>query len=196
MVFSPVVLILFLAAVIPAFIAVGLWRITRNDRTVVKFTARTGSVVLGGVSVLMFFLLLLASRAMCGSYDFPPVSSPNGHLLAQVNEVDCGAIDSFHSSVEIKRQEQGVRSLLGLQRDDGATVLTVGGDARLLQLEWEGDDKLLIRYPNDSEYPEEFRCQSRWNEVQVGCIPYTPDYYKPLGKMPPVKKVPSKKWFW
>ena len=84
---------------------------------------------------------------MCGSYDFPPVSSPNGHLLAQVNEVDCGAIDSFHSSVEIKRQEQGVRSLLGLQRDDGATVLTVGGDARLLQLEWEGDDKLLIRYP-------------------------------------------------
>ncbi len=195
-VFSAVMLILLLFAVLPTVIAVGLWRMTQNSRTILKTSARITSVVLVCGSALPIFVLFLFSRAMCASYDFPPVSSADGHLIAQVNEVDCGAIDSFHSSVQLRRQGPGVLSLLKPLLGHGTTVFTVGHDPRLLQLEWQRDDRLVIRYPNDSEYPGEFRCQSRWNEVQVECIPYAPDYNQPLAKMPPVKKVPVRRWFW
>jgi hypothetical protein len=82
--------------------------------------------------------------------------------------------------------------MIELPLGHGTTVFTIGDDPRLIQLEWKGNDKLVIRYPKDSGYPPEFRCQSNWNEVQVECIAYAPDYNKPLAKMPPVKK----SWFW
>ncbi|HZZ39376.1 MAG TPA: hypothetical protein VFE06_09610 [Acidobacteriaceae bacterium] len=50
---------------------------------------------------------------------------------------------------------------------------------------------LLIRYPNDSRDPTEFRCQPQWKGIQIECIGYTPDYEKPIAKMPPVQR-----WLW
>jgi hypothetical protein len=67
------------------------------------------------------------------------------------------------------------------------TVFTVGHDPRLLKLEWAEPHALVIRYPNDSRSPEEFRCESQWEDVQIKCIPFVPDSVPPLRKCHPSK---------
>ena|ERR1019366_8871151 len=51
--------------------------------------------------------------------------------------------------------------------------------------------RVLIRYPNDSRYAEEFRCQPEWEGIHIECVGYAPDYTKPVGQMPPVRR-----WLW
>ncbi len=181
---------LLLFAGLLAAIAVVVWYLTRKSRWYWKLSGRVGVVALACISALTL-LLFLFGGAMCGRYDFPPVSSADGHLIAQVSEVDCGAVDSFHSSVQLWREERGISAHLFGTREHSTTVFTVGHDPRLLELEWKDASTLLIHYPNDSRSLGEFRCQSRWDDVQIECIAYTPDYSKPVAKMPPVKK-----WFW
>ena len=102
-------MLLLVAGLLLGAIAVGLWHLTRNSRKQWKVLARIGAVALVCISALVL-LLFLFSGAMCGRYDFAPVSSPDGGLVAQVSEEDCGAVDSFHSSVQlwrlIRRNEQ------------------------------------------------------------------------------------------
>ena len=120
-------------------------------------------------------LLSLFGGAMCGRYDFPPVSSSDELRMASVSEEDCGAVDSFHSSVQLWRRKR--RNILNpfTTREHSTTVFTVGHDPRLLKLEWTGASVLVVRYPNVSRSPEEFRCQSQWDGVQIECIGYAPD---------------------
>ena len=54
----------------------------------------------------------------------------------------------------------------------------VGHDPRLIDLAWKDDRTLLIRYPNDSRYVEEFRCRdgseftlSAWDIRQITVSP-------------------------
>src|SRR5439155_20704475 len=49
-------------------------------------------------------------------------------------EEDCGAVDSFHSSVELWRYRHGISSKLFGNQKDLTTVLQVGHDPRLLSL--------------------------------------------------------------
>jgi hypothetical protein len=70
-------------------------------------------------------------------------------------------------------------------------IFTVGHDPRLLKLESKDAKTLLIQYPNDSRRANEFRCLSEWNDIQIECPAYTPDYSKPVGEMPPAKR-----WLW
>jgi hypothetical protein len=93
-----------------------------------------------------------------------PVASPNGLSTASVNEQDCGATDSFHSSVQLWQRKLGT-----------ATIFTIGHDPRLLEIQWNGANRLVIRYTSDSSSPKEFRCQSQWGDVQIECISYAPD---------------------
>ena len=182
-------MLLLLAAGSSAAVAVALCYATLKSRWSWKLSARISAVVLGCISALML-LAFLFRGAMCGRYDFPPVSSTDGRLIAQVSEIDCGAVDSFHSSVQLWRERQGIsRHLLG-KRERLMTVFTVGHDPRLLKLEWQGGI-LLIHYPNDSRDPAEFKCQSKWGDVQIECVAYRPDYSKQVAKMPPVKR-----WLW
>lgn len=46
--------------------------------------------------------------------------------------------------------------MIELPLGHGTTVFTIGDDPRLIQLEWKGNDKLVIRYPKDSGYPPNF----------------------------------------
>ena len=99
-------------------------------------------------------------------------------------EEDCGATDSFHSSVQLR---QRVSIFFHPFKGPPVTVFTVSHDPRLLQVQWTGPRTLEIKYPNDSPYPEEFSCLPNAGDVQVMCIGYTPEYGKPVGRMPPVK---------
>jgi hypothetical protein len=181
--------LLILAALLIA-VAVALWHLTRNSRWRWKLLARiaAGAVACSSALILLLFLF---SGAMCGRYDFPPASSADGGWVAQVSEEDCGAVDSFHSSVQLWRDRRGFFAHLLGKRERSTTIFTVGHDPRLLKLEWKDAKTLLIQYPNDSRSASEFRCQSQWDDIQIGCIAYTPDYSKPVGKMPPVKR-----WLW
>jgi hypothetical protein len=180
-------LFVLVAGMLLAVMAFGLWRFSRNRQKLWKSLARATALVLACVSAWLVVLVLLVG-AMCGRYDFPPVSSADGFVLARVSERDCGATDSFHSSVQVWRRRQSILANLFGRKGHSTTVFTVGHDPRLVGLEWKESTLLVIRYPNDSRYSEEFRCESRWNDVSIECVAYTPDYSKPVGKMPPVKR--------
>jgi hypothetical protein len=168
-------------------VAVALWHLTRNSRWQWKLLARiaAGAVACSSALILLLFLF---SGAMCGRYDFPPASSVDGRWVAQVSEEDCGATESFHSSVLLWRDRRGFSAHLLGRRERSGTIFTVGHDPRLLKLEWKDSKTLLIQYPNDSRMAREFRCQSQWDDIQIECIAYAPDYSKPVGEMPPVER--------
>jgi hypothetical protein len=140
---------------------------------------------------LLTLLAFLFRGAMCGRYEFPPISSSDGRLFAQVNEVDCGAVDHFHSSVQLWRDRQGFFGHIFGKRGYSTTVMTVGHDPRLIEVAWKDGRTLIIRYPKDSRYAEEYRCQTKSGDIRIECIGYTPDYIKPVAKMPPVRR-----WLW
>jgi hypothetical protein len=189
-VLSCAVMFLLAPALLLAGMAIGVWIIGRHRRRLWKIVAGIGAAFLASGSVLLMLLVLFAG-AMCGRYDFPPVSSPDESRAASVTEKDCGATDSFHSAIQLWQNHRATLLHPFGGRVDLTTVFTVGHDPRLLELEWNGPNTLIIRYPNDSQSPKEFRCQSQWEDVQITCIPFVPDYSKPVAKMPPVKR-----WRW
>ncbi len=183
-------MVLLLIACVLAAAACLLWYLPRNKRLLWKLTARITSAVLMCASALVL-LGFLFRGAMCGRYDFPPVTSGDGQLAAQISEVDCGAVDSFHSSVQLRWIRRGLIARLFGKRGNSTTVFTIGHDPRLIDLGWKDDRTLLIRYPNDSRYAAEFRCQSGWEGVHIECVGYVPDYSKPVSAMPSVRR-----WLW
>jgi hypothetical protein len=178
---------LLLVAGLLAATAVALWYFPRNSRRHWKFTARIAAGVLICASALPL-LGFLFSNAMCGRYEFPAISSRDGKLTAEVSEEDCGAVDSFHSSVNLWQHRGGFLAHLFGKRAYSTTVFTVGHDPRLIDLSWKDDRTLLIRYPSDSRNPAEFHCQPQSEGIRIECVGYTPDYSKPVGKMPPVQR--------
>jgi hypothetical protein len=170
--------------------AAALWRAPRNSRWHWKLLGRMAAGILLCASALTL-LLFLFRGVTCGRYEFPPISSRDGKLAAEVSEEDCGATDSFHSSVRLWQNRQGLSARLLGRRGHSTIVFTIGHDPRLVDLSWADYRTLLIRYPNDSREPSEFRCQPHWEGIQIECIGYTPDYGKPVGKMPSVQR-----WLW
>jgi hypothetical protein len=155
-----------------------VWLIVRRKRMIWR--------ILGGIGASVFLLvgglasvLLLFTTAMCGHYDFPSAISPDGKKIAQLREADCGAIDSFHSQVQVKPSG----FLFGVRT--GEVVFTTGDDPRLLDLQWVGSHELYIRYPSDPYNPEEFSCQEHWKDVKITCISFPREFSKPA-KMPPL----------
>jgi hypothetical protein len=166
--------------------AIALWLLPRKSRWHWKLPMRIGAAVLMCASGLTVLLFLFGS--LCGRYEFPPISSRDGKLTAQLSEEDCGATDSFHSSLELWQTRGGLLRRVFGGRRHLTTVFTVGHDPRLIELSWKDDRTLVIRYPSDSRNPDEFRCQSQWEGIQIECVGYAPDYSKPVGKMPPVQR--------
>jgi hypothetical protein len=185
----PVMGVYFIGAVLLAAVGLGLWRLSRGRRRALKALIRIGALGIVSVSALLL-LGFLFSGAMCGRYDFPSVHAPNGFWVAAVSEQDCGAVDSFHSSVQIWSRKHTLLNPFA-SRMFASAIFTIGHDPRLLKLEWNGPNVLVIRYPKDSPTPNEFLCRSRWKDVQIECISYVPDYRKPVGDMPNPKR-----WFY
>jgi len=117
--------------------------------------------------------------------------SEDGKYVAQVSEEDCGALDSFHSSVQLWQDRQGLSARIFGKQRNATTVFTIGNDPRLIDLSWKDDRTLLIRYPGASRDPAGFRCQAQWGTIHIECTGYTPDPSKPIGVMPPVQG-----WVW
>lgn len=126
---------------------------------------------------------------MRGRYEFPAVRAPRGFSVAAVSEEDCGAADSFHSSVQVWSRKLTLHNPLG-NRVLGSTIFEIGNDPRLIKLEWKGPGLLVVRYPDKYTTAGEFFCKPRWRNIQIECVPYTPDYNKPPGRMPNPKR-----WF-
>lgn len=181
---------LLLVAGLLAATAAVLWYLPRKRRTFWKLTGRIAAGVLICASALAL-LGFLFRGAMCGQYKFPPVSSGDGKRLAQVSEEDCGAVGHFHSSVQLWLSRQGFFAHILGRRGRSTTVFTVGHDPRLIDLAWKDNRTLVIRFPNDSRYIEEYRCETGWDGVRIECIGYVPDYGKPVAKMLPVQR-----WLW
>lgn len=171
--------------------AVTLWCLPRKRRWYWKLPARIGSGILtcaSALTVLIAFFSYIFASMMCGRYEFPPISSRDGQLTAQLSEEDCGATDSFHSSVALWQTRKGLfRHVFG-KRGHLTTVFAVEHDPRLIELSWKDDRKLVIRYPSDFRSPDEFHCESQWEGIQIECVGYIPDYSKPVGEMPPVQR--------
>lgn len=167
--------------------AIVLWYLPRKSRMLWKVAGRIASGLLVCASVPLFLAFLWGS-VMCGSYEFTPISSPDWRLAAEVTEEDCGATDSFHSSVNVWQYREGLFAHLFGKRAHSTTVFTVEHDPRLIDVAWQDDRTLLIQYPNDYRNPAEFMCQSQWKSIRVECIGYAPDYNKPLSSMPPVQR--------
>ena len=179
----------FIGAVLLAAAGIGLWRLSRGWKRPLKILTRIGALFIILVSPLLL-LAFLMTGAMCGRYDFPSVRAPNGNWVAGVSEIDCGAGDSFHSFVQIWSSQHTLLNPLG-SRVLGSTVFRIGDDPVLVDLEWTEPKVLVIRYPNDSDRPEEFLCQSPWKDVQIECISYAPHYPYPVGNRPNPKR-----WFY
>jgi hypothetical protein len=177
--------IYFIGALLCPAAGIGLWRLSRRWQRPMRVVIRIGALVIASISPLLMLAFLIAGL-MCGRYDFPEVHAPNGVWAVAVSEEDCGATDSFHSSVEI----WSLNRFLNPFRSHvfASTVFRIGHDPRLLQLEWKGPNVLVIRY--DPREPDEFFCRPRWKDVQVQCISYSPSYREPVA-MPTVKR-----WFY
>lgn len=167
--------------------AIVLWRLSRNSSWPWKLVGRVAAAFSLCAAALTLLLFLFVG-GMCGRYEFPPIASRSGKFTADVSEDDCGAVDSFHSSVQLWQNRQGISARLFGKREHTKTVFSIGHDPRLIDLSWKDKRTLLIRYPNDSRAPEEFRCQSQWRGIHIVCVAYAPDYNKPVGKMPPVQR--------
>ena len=181
--------IYLIGAILLALTGIGLWRFSRGRKRPLKIVLRIGALSAILFSPL-FLLAFLFSGVVCGRYDFPPIRAPNGYWVAGVSEVDCGAMDSFHSFVQIWSSEHSLLNTRLL----GSTVFKSGNDPVRLNLKWTGPNVLVIEYPNDSARPDEFVCRSRSRNVQIECIPYAPDYRKP-GRNRPNPKTWFR-WLW
>ena len=168
--------------------AVVLWRLPRNSRWQWKLLGRVTAGILACACVLVLLLFVFVG-GMCGRYEFPEISSKDGRFVARVSEEDCGAVDSFHSSVQLWQNRQGISARLFGRRGHSEAVFAVGNDPRFIDLTWKNDRTLLIVYPNDSRDPSEFRCQSQRGAIHIECVGYAPDYSRPVGEMPPVHRL-------
>ena len=177
-------MVLLIIAVSLFIAGTALWILPRNSRLLWKLLGRVAGTLFLCASPLIFLLFLIDMSGMCGRYDFPQKSSRDGAYAARVSEEDCGAVDSFHSSVEIWRMRQGVFARIFGKQGHSTTVFTIGNDPRLIDLQWKDDHTLFIRYPKDSSDGAEFSCMSQSGAIHIDCVAYKPDYNKPVGEMP------------
>jgi hypothetical protein len=97
------------------------------------------------------------------TYRFAPTSSPNGKYTARVTELNGGAMDSFHTSVEVRSHWQ-------IYPDE---VFSSKGDPREVELRWATNSELVIRYasgfPSDPYDPAS--CEQQFKKVKITCEP-------------------------
>jgi hypothetical protein len=67
---------------------------------------------LGPVASALALFLFLFVGGMCGRFEFPAISSKDGSFAARVSEEDYGAVDSFHSSVQLWQNRHGISARL------------------------------------------------------------------------------------
>jgi hypothetical protein len=168
-----------------ACIAFGLLFFGRNLRKswrAIAYGVAALSVLAASLSMMLFIF-----SGMCGRYDYTEMASPDGEYIARVSEEDCGAMDSFHTRVNLWK-----RGTVHCSTHGKATAVFNSSDApNFVELKWLGPNSLTILYPDRPSGPEKFSCVRQMQSVQITCVPYTAD-----NKQPPVQEKPIvQHWF-
>jgi hypothetical protein len=153
-------------AIITAFvllsIAIAGWRLFRSAKTWSSYQ-KLGRIC--GAFTLIVALPLLAMYGCAArlTYRFAPTSSPDGNYTGRVTELNAGAMDSFHTSVEVRSRWQ-------IYPDE---VFSSTGDPREVEPKWATNSELVIRYasgfPSDPDYPTS--CEQQFKTVKITCEP-------------------------
>jgi hypothetical protein len=67
-----------------------------------------------------------------------------------------------------------------LETTFSAPLDILGHDPRLLEIQWNGANRLVIRYTSDSSSPKEFRCQSQGAMFKSSAFHMRPTTANPL----------------
>jgi hypothetical protein len=132
--------------------------------------------------LVLFFLL---GHLMGAVLRIPTASSPGNKVSSRI-WVDWGpATEPFYSSVELRSTHfelspSGVKSRLFFH-----SVYYGEEDPRDIQVEWNGEHELKIRYARYPNRPSDFTCDSVWRDVKITCESYTSDPNKSFQPLPP-----------
>ena len=134
--------ILQLYEIVPAVVAVtvaiaGLKLIRFLRNKVPSAKKSTGTIFGISVIVVSGCFLLVYSCAMTVKFRSTPIVSPDGRHIARITELDGGAMDSFHTTVE-------VRSHWHVYPDEVFRIPE--NHPRDVQAKWVNDSELVIRY--------------------------------------------------
>ena len=175
-----------LLTILLACVAFWLLFFGRNLRKLWRIVAYSAAVllVLAASISMMFFIF----SCMCGRYDYAEIPSPDGEYIARVSEEDCGAMDPFHTRVNLWKRG----TVHGSTHGNGTAVFSSSNAPSFVELKWLGPNSLSILYPDRSSRPGESSCVHEMQSVQIACTPYTADNMRP-----PVHEKPiMQHWFW
>ena len=158
-----------LASLVLVLIGFFLWKLVRKRHWVWKVLAGSGCALLG-ISSVGLGLWFLFMHLMCGQYVSPEVLSPAGGAVARITEFDCGAIDGFHSSVELRSNQRKLTASGLRKRLFFSEVFAAEQAPTLIGLTWTGEHELLIQYLRlDPQQLTSFHCEASWQGIRINC---------------------------
>jgi hypothetical protein len=158
-----------LASIVLVLIGFFLWKLARKRNWVWKVLAGSGCALLG-ISSVGLGLWFLFMHLMCGQYVSPEVLSPAGGAVARITEFDCGAMDGFHSSVELRSNQRKLTASGLRKRLFFSEVFAAEQSPTLIGLSWTGEHELLIQYSRlDPHHLASFHCEPSWQEIRINC---------------------------
>ena len=158
-----------LASLVLVFLGLFLWKLARKRHWVWKALAGFGCALLG-VSSVGLVLAFLFAHLMCGQYMLPEVLSPAAGAVARITEFDCGAVDGFHSSVELRSNQLKLTAPGLRKRLLFSEVFAADQAPTLIGLTWTGEHELLIQYSRlDPQHLASFHCEPLWQDIRINC---------------------------
>lgn len=150
---------------IPGFVLLAAafcgWKLIRFVRSRSKVTKIAGCVSGAGILVISGFLLLLYGCGMANTYRSALSVSPDRKHMAQVTELNFGAMDSFHTTVELRSRWQVYPE----------TVFSSNGDPREIEAKWPSNSELVIRYASGYAFDRDLLCVRQFKTVKITCEP-------------------------
>jgi|SRR5215472_2415329 len=152
---------------IPGFVLLatlyGGWRLIRFARSRSKPSKIAGYIFGAGILALSGCLVLLYGCAIAYRYRSAPSYSPDGKHIAQITELDSGAMDRFHTTVEVRSRWQIYPE----------TVFASNGAPREVEAKWLSNSELVIRYasgfPPNRDHP--LLCSQQYKQLRITCEP-------------------------
>jgi len=121
----------------------------------------TGTIFGISIIVVSGCFLPVYSCAMTVKFRSTPIVSPDGRHIARITELDEGAMDSFHTTVE-------VRSHWHVYPDE---VFHSENHPRDVQAKWVNNSELLIRYASPADHNVYADCVTPLHDVKITCQP-------------------------
>ena len=104
---------------------------------------------------------LVYGCAMVVMYRSSPVVSPDGKHSARITELDAGAMDRFHTKVEL-RSRWHVYPVVVFRSEN---------HPKDVEVRWTDSSHLVVRYAYSAQYDPFARCLSQSSGVTITCEP-------------------------